>query len=125
MGMNARYIEAHRLAPFSFRSTDIGVVLDLMIHDLDLVLGMVQSPIESVEAFGGGAAVQAVLHRWVRTRMIRAEATTFAFHHLIIYSGFQRNYELLSNSLVRSRSSFSSKGLIMNVAFPISSTAFP
>ncbi len=53
MDMNARYIEAHRLAPFSFRSTDIGVVLDLMIHDLDLVLGMVQSPIVSVDAFGG------------------------------------------------------------------------
>lgn len=53
LGKSARYIESHRLAPFSFRSTDIGVVLDLMIHDLDLVLGFVQSPIKSVEAFGG------------------------------------------------------------------------
>ena len=53
IGKSARYIESHRLAPFSFRSTDIGVVLDLMIHDLDLVLGFVQSPIKSVEAFGG------------------------------------------------------------------------
>ncbi|MBL9079480.1 MAG: Gfo/Idh/MocA family oxidoreductase [Planctomycetes bacterium] len=50
---SARYIESHRLAPFTFRSTDIGVVLDLMIHDLDLVLALVQSPIRSVEAFGG------------------------------------------------------------------------
>ena len=50
---SARYIESHRLAPFSFRSTDIGVVLDLMIHDLDLVLALVQSPIKSVDAFGG------------------------------------------------------------------------
>lgn len=48
-----RYIESHRLAPFSFRSTDIGVVLDLMIHDLDLVLALVRSPIRSVDAFGG------------------------------------------------------------------------
>ncbi len=50
---SARYIESHRLAPFSFRSTDIGVVLDLMIHDLDLVLALVRSEIVSVDAFGG------------------------------------------------------------------------
>jgi predicted dehydrogenase len=53
IGRKARYIESHRLAPFSFRSTDIGVVLDLMIHDLDLVLALVQSEIASVDAFGG------------------------------------------------------------------------
>jgi predicted dehydrogenase len=53
IGEKARYIESHRLAPFSFRSTDIGVVLDLMIHDLDLVLALVRSEIVSVEAFGG------------------------------------------------------------------------
>ncbi|MBX3464850.1 MAG: Gfo/Idh/MocA family oxidoreductase [Planctomycetes bacterium] len=53
IGRSARYIESHRLAPFTFRSTDIGVVLDLMIHDLDLVLALVHSPIRSVEAFGG------------------------------------------------------------------------
>lgn len=53
IGQSARYIESHRLAPFSFRSTDIGVVLDLMIHDLDLVLALVRSKIVSVEAFGG------------------------------------------------------------------------
>lgn len=53
IGRSARYIESHRLAPFSFRSTDIGVVLDLMIHDLDLVLALVRSEIVSVEAFGG------------------------------------------------------------------------
>ncbi len=50
---HARYIECQRLAPFSFRSTDIGVVLDLMIHDLDVVLALVKSTIVSVEAFGG------------------------------------------------------------------------
>jgi predicted dehydrogenase len=53
IGQSARYIESHRLAPFTFRSTDIGVVLDLMIHDLDLVLALVKSPIRSVDAFGG------------------------------------------------------------------------
>ena len=39
-----RYIEAVRAGGFSFRSTDVGVVLDLMIHDMDLVLSLVRSP---------------------------------------------------------------------------------
>ena len=47
-----RFIEAHRLSPYPARSTDIGVVLDLMIHDLDVVLAFVKSPLASVDAVG-------------------------------------------------------------------------
>jgi len=47
-----RFIECHRLSPFPARSTDIGVVLDLMIHDLDIVLAFVKSPVTSVEGVG-------------------------------------------------------------------------
>jgi predicted dehydrogenase len=47
-----RFIETHRLSPYPARSTDIGVVLDLMIHDLDVVLAFVNSPIKSVDAVG-------------------------------------------------------------------------
>jgi predicted dehydrogenase len=47
-----RFIESHRLSPFPARSTDIGVVLDLMIHDLDVVLAFVRSPVTSVDAVG-------------------------------------------------------------------------
>ena len=47
-----RFIETHRLSPFPARSTDIGVVLDLMIHDLDVVLAFVKSPVTSVDAVG-------------------------------------------------------------------------
>jgi predicted dehydrogenase len=47
-----RFIETHRLSPFPARSTDIGVVLDLMIHDLDVVLAFVKSPVKSVDAVG-------------------------------------------------------------------------
>lgn len=47
-----RFIECHRLSPFPARSTDIGVVLDLMIHDLDVVLAFVKSPVVSVEGVG-------------------------------------------------------------------------
>lgn len=49
-----KYIRTERLSTFTFRSTDIGVVLDLMIHDLDLVLSLAQSRVRSVEAFGIG-----------------------------------------------------------------------
>lgn len=49
---NPRFIECHRLSPFPHRSLDIGVVLDVMIHDIDIVLGLVKSPIKSVEAVG-------------------------------------------------------------------------
>src|SRR5271154_3059864 len=47
-----KFIECHRLSPFPARSTDIGVVLDLMIHDLDIVLAFVKSPVVSVEGVG-------------------------------------------------------------------------
>ncbi|HEV7734433.1 MAG TPA: Gfo/Idh/MocA family oxidoreductase [Candidatus Binatia bacterium] len=47
-----RFIECQRLAPFTERGTDVDVVLDLMIHDLDLILSMVPSPLRAVEAVG-------------------------------------------------------------------------
>ena len=49
---NPTYIEAFRLSPFPNRSTDVDVVLDLMIHDIDLVLSMAASEPVSVEAVG-------------------------------------------------------------------------
>ena len=47
-----RFIEAHRLSPFPNRSTDIGVVLDLMIHDLEIILHLVRVPVQSIDAVG-------------------------------------------------------------------------
>lgn len=49
---NIRFFEIHRLGPFSGRINDCGVVLDLMIHDLDIVLGLVKSEVESYDAVG-------------------------------------------------------------------------
>lgn len=46
------FIEAHRLSEFNVRGTDVSVVLDLMIHDLDIVLNMVKSPIKAIHASG-------------------------------------------------------------------------
>jgi predicted dehydrogenase len=50
------YMEAVRIAPFKPRGTDVSVILDLMIHDLDLVLALIDSPIVSVDAVGAAVA---------------------------------------------------------------------
>lgn len=47
-----RFVESHRLAPFKQRGTDVSVVLDLMIHDIDLIEELVGTPIESIDAVG-------------------------------------------------------------------------
>ena len=47
-----RFIECHRLGPFGGRGTDVDVVLDLMIHDLDLILSFVRSPVRRIHAVG-------------------------------------------------------------------------
>jgi len=47
-----RFIECHRLAPFTERGTEVDVILDLMIHDLDVILSVVHSPLERLEAVG-------------------------------------------------------------------------
>ncbi len=49
---NPRFLECHRLAPFRERGTDVNVVLDLMIHDIDIVQSIVQSPLASIDAVG-------------------------------------------------------------------------
>ena len=54
------YIEATRIAPFKLRGTDVSVILDLMIHDLDMILSLVASPIESVDAVGAAVASEHV-----------------------------------------------------------------
>ncbi|MDB9722539.1 Gfo/Idh/MocA family oxidoreductase [Candidatus Marinimicrobia bacterium] len=50
--VNPKYIEVQRLAPYMIRGTDIPVVLDLMIHDIDLVLSFIDSPVKKIEASG-------------------------------------------------------------------------
>jgi len=46
------FIEVHRISPFKERGTDVDVILDLMIHDIDIILSLVESPIVSVESVG-------------------------------------------------------------------------
>lgn len=49
---NPQFIESHRLAPFRTRGTDVSVVLDLMIHDIDILLSMVKHPIKTINSVG-------------------------------------------------------------------------
>lgn len=47
-----RFIESHRLAPFNYRTLDVSVVMDLMIHDIDIVMELADSPLAAVDAVG-------------------------------------------------------------------------
>ncbi len=53
-----KFIEAYRLGPYDPRTSNIGVVLDLMIHDIDIVLYLVRSPVKSIDAIGGSILSQ-------------------------------------------------------------------
>jgi predicted dehydrogenase len=55
-----RFSESARLAPFKYRGTDVDVVLDLMIHDIDLILSIVRSPVVSVDAIGSSVFSKAI-----------------------------------------------------------------
>ena len=50
--INPKFIEVQRLAPYMIRGTEVPVVLDLMIHDIDLVLAIVKSPVKQIHASG-------------------------------------------------------------------------
>ncbi len=52
LNFNARFMQVERVSPMTFRSLDVGVVMDMMIHDLDIVLMLANSPIKSVVATG-------------------------------------------------------------------------
>ena len=54
------FIESHRLAPFNPRGTDVNVVLDLMIHDIDIIQSMVNTPIKNIDAHGAPVLTQSI-----------------------------------------------------------------
>lgn len=62
-----KYIEVFRTAPYTCRSVDVGVVLDLMIHDLDLVLALTKSEVVAVDALG--SAVFGPNEDWAQARL--------------------------------------------------------
>jgi predicted dehydrogenase len=52
LNIEPKFIEVHRVSPYPFRSTDVGVVLDIMIHDIDIILSLAASKIKRVDAVG-------------------------------------------------------------------------
>jgi len=52
LGLRPKFIETHRISPFTFRSADVGVVFDMMIHDLDILLHLVHEQVARVDAVG-------------------------------------------------------------------------
>jgi predicted dehydrogenase len=52
LGIKPRFIEVTRISPLTFRSIDVGVVLDVMIHDIDIVLQLAASPVAKIDAIG-------------------------------------------------------------------------
>jgi predicted dehydrogenase len=52
LGVKPRFIEVTRISPMTFRSIDVGVVLDMMIHDIDIVLRLADSPVKKIDATG-------------------------------------------------------------------------
>lgn len=110
MQLSPRFIECHRLAPFSFRSLDVGVVHDLMIHDLDLVLDLVGSEVESFDAAGGAiltdkedlASVRLVFKNGARANVTASRASLAPMRRFRMFSSqgyvsldFTKNYGLI------------------------------
>jgi predicted dehydrogenase len=109
-GVVPRFIECHRLAPFSFRSTDIGVVHDLMIHDLDLVLHLMGGvEVSGLDAAGGSilteredlASVRLVFANGARANVTASRVSLEPMRRFRIFSSeayasldFHKNYGL-------------------------------
>jgi predicted dehydrogenase len=70
------YLEATRIAPFKQRGTDVSVILDLMIHDLDLILSLVASEIASVDAVGAAVASEYADIANARIRFVNGAVAT-------------------------------------------------
>lgn len=52
LGLKPRFLETHRISPFSFRSADVGVVFDMMIHDIDILLHLSRETVDRIDAIG-------------------------------------------------------------------------
>ncbi len=110
LGIVPRFIECHRMATFGFRALDVGVVHDLMIHDLDLVLELMRDEVVSVDAAGGRiltdaediASVRLVFRGGGRANVTASRASLQPLRRFRLFSpesyvslDFHKNYGLL------------------------------
>ena len=92
-GRNLVMLDATRVAPFRPRSLDVSVVLDLMIHDLDLILSLVPSPLLEVRAVGG--PVMTALPDWAVAQLRFANGTQAQVTASRVAVGLERKLRLL------------------------------
>ena len=110
LGVEPRFIECHRLSTFRFRGLDVGVVHDLMIHDLDLVLHFVRSEVEDLDASGGSiltdsvdlASVHLVFRNGARANVTASRVSLTPMRRFRMFSSssyvsldFTKNYALV------------------------------
>jgi predicted dehydrogenase len=110
LGVEPRFIECHRLSTFRFRGLDVGVVHDLMIHDLDLVLHFVDSEVASLDASGGSiltdsidlASVHLVFENGARANVTASRVSLTPMRRFRLFSSssyvsldFTKNYALV------------------------------
>lgn len=110
LGVEPRFIECHRLSTFRFRSLDVGVVHDLMIHDLDLVQHFIRSEVVSLDASGGKiltdsldlASVHLVFANGARANVTASRVSLTPMRRFRMFSGssyvsldFTKNYGLV------------------------------
>ena len=110
LGVEPRFIECHRLSTFRFRGLDVGVVHDLMIHDLDLVLHFVRSEVASLDASGGSiltdridlASVHLVFENGARANVTASRVSLTPMRRFRMFSSasyvsldFTKNYALV------------------------------
>jgi len=110
LGLQPKFLECHRMSTFSFRAMDVGVVHDLMIHDLDLVLDLVGSEVESLDAAGGAiltdsedlASVRLVFKNGVRANVTASRVSMAPMRRFRMFASdsyvsldFTKNYGLV------------------------------
>lgn len=109
-----RYLRAERTSSYTFRSTDIGAVLDLMIHDIDLALGLAQSEVVKVDAFG--TKVIGAHEDMVNTRL------TFANGCVADLTASRVSYELRRNMQVITATGFTALDFAKGTATTVTPT---
>jgi predicted dehydrogenase len=114
-----KYIEAVRTGPFTCRSTDIGVVLDLMIHDIDIALSLVNDKVIRVEALG--AAVIGPNEDWAQARVTFAGGCVANFFASRVSWQAQRSMHVISREAAAGIDFATRKACLMRISEAISS----
>jgi predicted dehydrogenase len=95
LGLAPRFIECHRLATFRMRNLDVGVVHDLMIHDLDLLLHFIAAEVETIDASGGAvltnsidiASARVVFRNGARANVTASRVSLTSMRRFRLFSG--------------------------------------